>query len=152
MYIYTHTYIYVFIFFVADRLFSSFGERGATLWLRCTGFSLWWLLLFWAWALGVWASVVTVGGLSCCSSQAVEHRFSSWGMPTPLLHGTQELPPLRIQRTSVSCISRRILDHWVTREGLLYFFLFKFIPLLKHPKLLFTEVASSQWIFKNITL
>ena len=28
-----------------SELFSGCSDRGATLWLRCTDFSLWWLLL-----------------------------------------------------------------------------------------------------------
>ena len=47
--------------------------------LWCAGFSLWWLLLLGAQALGVRASVVVTHGLSSCSSRALECRLSSCG-------------------------------------------------------------------------
>ena len=36
-------------------------------------------LCFRAWALGAWASIAVVHGLSSCASQALEHRLSSCG-------------------------------------------------------------------------
>ena len=41
---------------------------GATLQFQCTGFSLWWLPIHRAQALGTWVSVVMVYGLSCCTA------------------------------------------------------------------------------------
>jgi len=40
------------------------GESGSCSLLRCTGFSLWWLLLLWAQALGMQASAVAAYSLS----------------------------------------------------------------------------------------
>ena len=47
--------------------------------LRCTGFSLQWLLLLKDRALGTQALVVVARGLSSCISRALEHRLSSCG-------------------------------------------------------------------------
>ena len=52
------------------RAFSSCGEQAS----HCGGFSC-----CRAWALGARISVVAAGGLSICSSQALEHRLSSCG-------------------------------------------------------------------------
>ena len=78
-------FIYLFIYFgpcwvfVAARgLFSSCGE-GDYYSLRCTGVSLWWLLLLQSRDLGAWASIVVARGLSSCGPRAVERRLSSCG-------------------------------------------------------------------------
>ena len=47
--------------------------------LRCAVFSLRWLLVLGARALGARASVVVAHGLSSCGSWALEHRLSSCG-------------------------------------------------------------------------
>ena len=78
-------YLFVYLFLAVLGLcccaqaFSSCGERGAT--LRCgarashyRGFSC-----CGARALGAWASVVVVCGLSSYGSRALEHRLSSCG-------------------------------------------------------------------------
>ena len=54
--------------FVAACGLSLVAVSGSNSWLRCTGFSLLWLLLLGAGALGTWASVVVARGLSGCGS------------------------------------------------------------------------------------
>ena len=54
---------------------------------HCSGFSC-----CRACALGTWASVVVVRGLSSCGSQAPEHRLSSCGARAELLCGIWDLP------------------------------------------------------------
>ena len=44
---------------------SACDKVGATLWLGCAGFSLWWLLLLWSTGSRAQASVAAVHGLSC---------------------------------------------------------------------------------------
>ena len=56
--------------FVAARGLSLVAASGGYSLLRCTGFSLWWLLLLGVWALGTWASVVVARGLSSCGTWA----------------------------------------------------------------------------------
>ena len=74
------------------QAFSSCGEQGLLFSLRCTGFSLQWLLLLQAWAVGMRASVVVARGLSSCGSWALECRLSSCGAWAYLLPGTWDLP------------------------------------------------------------
>ena len=76
---------YLFIYLLAVlglrccvRAFSSCSDQGYSS-LRCAGFSLQWLLLCGAWALGARASVVAARGLSSCGSRALERRLSSCG-------------------------------------------------------------------------
>ena len=53
-YIPVTNFLYYFIYFwlrwvlIVEQVFSSCGEWGATLWLWCTGFSLWCFLLLWS--------------------------------------------------------------------------------------------------------
>ena len=55
------------------------------------------------------------GGFSCCRAQAPEHRFSSCG---PGLVALRHVGPFWIRDwTPVSCICRRLLYHWATREA-----------------------------------
>ena len=61
--------------------------------LRCTGFSLWWLLL-----LQSMGSRHT--GFSNCGSRALEHRLSSCGARAQLLHGMWDLPGPGLQPVS----------------------------------------------------
>ena len=100
--------LFVYLFLAALGLcccawaFSSCSESG---WgyssLRCTGFSLRWLLLLWSTGSRHTGSVVVVRGLSSCGSWALEHRLSScgtrdqllwdmWGLPGP---GLGPVPP-----------------------------------------------------------
>ena len=57
---------------------SCCGERGYSS-LRCTGFSLWWLLLLWSMGSGHAVFRVIARGLSSCGSWALERRLSSCG-------------------------------------------------------------------------
>ena len=81
-------FIYLFIFgcvgssllHVGSSLVAASGGYSS---LRCTGLSLWWLLLLRSTgALGVWASVAVACRLSSCGSWALEHRLSSCGAQT----------------------------------------------------------------------
>ena len=80
-------YLFYFIYFIFGCVGSSLLHAGFSLvaasggysLLWCVGFSLWWLLLLGARALGIWASVVVAHGLSSCGSRAVERRLSSCG-------------------------------------------------------------------------
>ena len=50
---------------------------------------------------GAWGSVVRARGLRRCSSQALEHRLSSCGAWTELLHGMWNLPGPGIEPVSL---------------------------------------------------
>ena len=63
--------------------FFFFGCLGSLLW--CVGFSLWWLLL-------LRSTGSRHAGFSSCGSWALEHRLSSCGAQTQLLHGMWDLP------------------------------------------------------------
>ena len=65
--------------FVSVRELSLIAASEGYSSLQCAGFSLRWLLLLGARALGARASVVAARGLSSCGSQALEHRLSSCG-------------------------------------------------------------------------
>ena len=54
------------------QAFSSCGEWQGTLQLRCTGLSLWWLLLF-------QSTGYRAGGLGSCDLWTLEHKLSSCG-------------------------------------------------------------------------
>ena len=69
---------------------------GATLWLCCTGFSLWWLLLLQSTGSRHMDSGVVVHGLSCSTACGV---FLNQGSNLCL------------------CIARQILNHWTTMEA-----------------------------------
>ena len=71
--------------------FSLFAASRGYFSLWCAGFSLWWLLLLGAWALGAQALVVVAHGLSSCGSRALEHRLSSCGTRAQLLHSMWDL-------------------------------------------------------------
>ena len=51
-------YFWLHWVFVAARGLPLVAVSGGYSLLQCAGFSLWWLLLLGAWALGAWASVV----------------------------------------------------------------------------------------------
>ena len=65
--------------FVAARGLSLVAASRGYSSVPCTGFSLGWLLLCGARALGTRASVVVARGLSSCGSRALERRLSSRG-------------------------------------------------------------------------
>ena len=59
---------------------------------------------------GAWALVVEVHGFSSCGSQALEHRFNSygsWGLVASWHVGSSQIR----DQTHVSCIGRQILYH-----------------------------------------
>ena len=64
--------------FTAVKAFLQLWWVGATLWLQCSGFSLWWFLL-------LRSTGFRVCGLRSCSLRALEHRLSSCGAWASLL-------------------------------------------------------------------
>ena len=77
--------IYIILFFwlrwvfIAARGLSLVASSGGYSSLRCTGFSLRWLLLLRSTGSRRAGSVVVAHGVSSCGSCAVEHRLSSCG-------------------------------------------------------------------------
>ena len=69
--------------FIAAQAFLQLRCAGSALPMWCMSFSSQWLLLLWS----KWA-----GGLSCCGSQAPDHRLSGCGTRASLLHGMWDLP------------------------------------------------------------
>ena len=61
----------------AARRLSLVATCGDYSLLRCTGFSLWWLLLLWSTGSRRAGPVVAAHGLSSCGSRNLERRFSS---------------------------------------------------------------------------
>ena len=98
------------------QAFSSCSEQGL-LCLRCTGFSLQWLL-FGAQALGAWTSIVVVmSELSSCRSQALGMQAQkSWCMGLVVLQHVGS-SWTRNQTSGVPCITGWILNPWTTREA-----------------------------------
>ena len=76
--IFIHLFIYLFYYFwlhwvfIAARGLSLVAASGGYSSLRCTGFSLQWLLLF-------WSTGSRHMGFSSCGSWALRHRLSSCG-------------------------------------------------------------------------
>ena len=78
-------YFWLWWVFVAVQAFLQLQQLGATLYQRCAGFSLWWLLCCGACALGhssAWVqqlqcvgSVAAVRGFSSCSSRVQQLQF-----------------------------------------------------------------------------
>ena len=115
IYSFIHLYWLHWVFVAACGLSVVVVSGGYPL-LRCTGFSLRWLLLLLSMgsrhagfrSCGAWA--LRCVGFSSCSTRAQwlwrtgfvapQHVGSSW---------TRD-------RTHVPCIGRRILNHWATRE------------------------------------
>ena len=84
LFYYFYLFIYLLFFGCVGSLLLHAGfslvvtSRGySSLW--CAGFSLWWLLLLGAQALGVQVSVVVAHGLCSCGSRALECKLSSRG-------------------------------------------------------------------------
>ena len=71
-------------------------------------------------ALGALASVVVAHGLSSCGTQALECRHQ-YLWPTGLDALWHVRSSWTRDWTHVSCIGRRILNHWTTREVQAYF-------------------------------
>ena len=103
------------LFTAARGLFSSCGDRGllsscSAHASHCGGFPR-----CRAWALGAGVSVASVCGLSSCSMWAPECVISSCGaLGLAALHHVES--SWTSDWTCVSCIGRRILNHWTTRE------------------------------------
>ena len=103
--------------FVAAWGLSLVAESGGYSWLWCTGFSLWWLLLWEAWALGAQASVVAAYGLIRCGSQALEKGLNSCGAQALAAPCHVESSQTR-DRSHDPCIGRQTPIHYTTREVL----------------------------------
>ena len=106
-------FFFLFIFwlhwvFVAACGLSLVAASGGYSSLWCVGFSLRWLLL-----LRSTGSRHT--GFSSCGSQPLEHRLSSCGAQTQLLHGMWDPPGPGIEPVSL-CTGKWTLNHCTTRE------------------------------------
>ena len=99
--------------FVAASVLSLLSTSRDYSLLQCSGFSLWWLLLFWS-----MGSVVVAHGLSCSEAHGIL-------VPRP---GIKSVCPRN--QICVPCIGRRVPNYWTTREvpsssfHLNFFFLF----------------------------
>ena len=128
--------IYLFIYFwlrwafvAARRLCLLVASRGYSL-LRCTGASLWWLLLLWGTgsrcaafsSCGTWAQQLWFAG----SSAQAQHLWHT-GLVAPWHVGSSWTGA----RTHVPCIGRRILNHCATRKvpRILFLFFKKYFSL-----------------------
>ena len=78
-------YFWLHWVFVAVHALSLVVANGDYSSLRCTGFSLWWLLL-------LRSTGFRCTGVSSCGSQALERRLSSCGAWAQLLRGMWDLP------------------------------------------------------------
>ena len=85
-------------------------SRGYSL-LRCTGFSLRWLLLLQSMGSRCTGSVVVACGLSSCGSWALECRLSSCGAWALLLRGMWDLP-----RPGLELVSPALAGRFLTTE------------------------------------
>ena len=114
----------IFYFFIYGCAGSSLLQE-LLLYLQCSGFSLWWLLL--SWSIGF-----KCAGLSSWDSQALQHRFSSCGPCTGFVAQWPVGSSWTRDRTSVSSISRWILYQRASREAL-GILAFKHIRLFNPP-------------------
>ena len=88
-----NVFIYLFLFiyfwlhwvFVAARGLSLVAVSRGCSSLRCTGFSLWWLLL-------LWSTGSRCTGFSSCGLRALERRLSSCGARAYFLRGMWDPP------------------------------------------------------------
>ena len=92
------------------RAFSSCGKRGL-FFVAVPGLLIAVASRCRAQALGVWASVVVVHGLSSCGSRALERRLSSSGARALLLHGMWDLP-----RPGLKPVSPALAGGFLTTE------------------------------------
>ena len=96
---------------------------GATLQLRCLGFSLWWLPL-------LWSMDSKAQEWRCTGLAALQHVGSSWTRG----------------QTCAPCIGRWILNHWTTREVLnTHFFKTTNPSGLQHPWGIHSPPRLSTW-------
>ena len=79
LFYFIYFYFWLHWVFVTKRGLSPVAASSGYSSLWSVGFSLWWLPLLGARALGAWASVVVAHGLRSCGSWALEHRLSSCG-------------------------------------------------------------------------
>ena len=115
MYLFLFIYFWLCWVFVAVQAFLQLQRAEATLWLRCTGFSLQWLLLLWS--LGSGAC-----GLSSCGSWAREHRLSSCGAQAVLLCRVWDVPGPGIEPVSPVLADRFLTtEHQGSLTELLFF-------------------------------
>ena len=96
------------LFVVGCRLLSSCGMQIFSLQLWCTGSRVHGLCSFW------YTALVEV------------HKLSSFGAWAQLPCDMQDLSSLTRDQTSVPCIVRQILYHWITREVPVFIFLIPF--------------------------
>ena len=82
------------------------AESGSNFSFQCTCFSLQWVLLFGAQALGSWASAVAARGHSSCGSWALDHKLSSCGAWACWPLGMWDPSSPTRDHTQVSCIGR----------------------------------------------
>ena len=108
--------------FVAARRLSLVVVSGGYSLLRCTGFSLWWLLL-------LQSTGSRRVGFSSCSTRAqllwlTGSRAQAQQLWCTGLVALRHVGSSRTRaRTYVPCIGRRILNHCATREALYNIFL-----------------------------
>ena len=103
------------------RGLSLVAARGGYSSLRCTGFSLWWLLLF-------QSTGPRHAGFSSCGTWAQQLWLTGSRVQAQQLWRTGLVAPRHVgssrtrARTRVPCIGRRIPNHCVTREALSGYF------------------------------
>ena len=88
-----------------SSFFPSCSERGFSL-VVVYGLLIAWILLLQSTALGTWALVVATYVLSSCGSQTLEHRLTTWGAETSLLHSMWALPGPGIEPVSPALAGR----------------------------------------------
>ena len=102
---YKFIYFWLHWVFVAAHGLSLVVASGGYSFLRCVGFSLWWLLL-------LWSTGSRHMDFSSCSTWA--QQLQRTGLVAPRHVGSS----LSRAQTRVPCIGRQILNHCTTREAL----------------------------------
>ena len=119
---------------IAARSFLWLQRAGAALQLRCTGFSLWWLLLG-------QSTSSRACGLSRCGAPALRaqaQQLRHMGLAALCHVGSSQAGDW----TCVSCLGSWILYHWVIREAPMK-------GLLKKTKRSLGQLWSGFWIKKS---
>ena len=112
-------YFWLHWVFIAARGLSLVAGSGGYSSLRCTGFSLRWLLL-------LWSTGSRHAGFSSCSTQA-QQLWLAGSRAQAQLWCTGLVAPRHVEssqtraQTRVPCIGRRILNHCTAREVLKIF-------------------------------
>ena len=119
LFLWTYVYLlksnYIFILFLAVlglcccTGFSLVAKRGASLWSRCSGFSLQWLLLL----CSMGSRACSLQQLQLPGSRAQAQQL--WC--TDLVAPGHVWSSLTKERTRATCIGRWILYHWATRAA-----------------------------------